>query len=251
MIMGQYYEIVNIDKREYLDPHTMGCGAKLMEWSYNRTEISLALMNLLADRWKGDRVYVVGDYAECDDKKEVWYNTLLGIEKELGFDDLKMAVVFQEYIHGKTSGVIFTADTISMEDSTVCINAAEGECAGFVSGKAKSQEYKVNKKTKEYTLENQNGNILKDVDVRSLLDLSLKIEKVMGYFQDIEWTICKDQIYILQSRNVIAIERLSYHAMGDANLHEPSRLANDTLSNSTFSTVSNINREVVLNFSPS
>lgn len=123
-------------------------------------------------------------------------------EKEIGFDSLKMAAVFQEYVPGRVSGVTFTADTIKMDSNIVSINAVEGECAGFVSGRAKSQIYKVNKTNKEYILENQNGNILEDAEVKKLLELSLKIEKTMGYFQDIEWTIYKDEIYVLQSRAI-------------------------------------------------
>lgn len=123
-------------------------------------------------------------------------------DNEISFDNLKMAVVLQEYISGKISGVTFTADTINMDSNFVHINAVNGECSNFVSGMAKSQNYKVNKTTKEYTLENQNGAILEEAKLKELLDISLNIEKTMGYFQDIEWTIYKDKIYILQTRPI-------------------------------------------------
>jgi len=67
---------------------------------------------------------------------------------------------------------------------------------------AKSQNYKVNKTTKQYTLENENGAILEEAKLKELLDISLNIEKTMGYFQDIEWTIYKDKIYVLQTRPI-------------------------------------------------
>ena len=83
--MGQYYKIVNVDKRELLDPY-FGC--KLMEWSYQGNHTINALINLLQDRWKGDRVYVVGDYAdmENDGTYACWQPTYKQIAVELGFD---------------------------------------------------------------------------------------------------------------------------------------------------------------------
>lgn len=35
-------------------PHDFDNGAKLMEWSYDRDDMVLALMNLLEEKWKGD-----------------------------------------------------------------------------------------------------------------------------------------------------------------------------------------------------
>lgn len=51
--MGQYYKVVNIDKKEYM--YAEG-GIKLMEWSYNRNPLVLNMIKKLANEWKGDRV---------------------------------------------------------------------------------------------------------------------------------------------------------------------------------------------------
>ena len=76
--MGQYYHIVNVDKKQIMVPHDFYNGLKLMEWAYSGNWLALALLNLLKSEWKGDRVYVVGDYAETSDKAdggdEVWYD---------------------------------------------------------------------------------------------------------------------------------------------------------------------------------
>ena len=80
--MGQYYMIVNLDKREFLNPHKLGSGLKLWEMA-NTCTIAPALLALLAcsngrgggdfeedpiiGRWVGDRVAVVGDYSEPGD----------------------------------------------------------------------------------------------------------------------------------------------------------------------------------------
>lgn len=85
--MGQYYLVVNVDKREFLHPHKLGDGLKLMEFGGQGDGTMLALALLLADgcgrgggdyhakkgtkpdldligRWKGDRIVIAGDYAD-------------------------------------------------------------------------------------------------------------------------------------------------------------------------------------------
>lgn len=93
--MGQYYKVVNADKKLYFTPWEVGGnGAKLMEWSYNRNEMVLALMNLLANEWKGDRVYVVGDYAEANNEKEPCYEAVKALEEEMGLPDGEISSVY-------------------------------------------------------------------------------------------------------------------------------------------------------------
>lgn len=82
--MGQYYVIANTDKKEFLCPYKFDNGAKLMEWSYIKNKMCKALFYLLNDRWKGDHVYVVGDYAAPDDPNEVWYSSLKKEMEKLG-----------------------------------------------------------------------------------------------------------------------------------------------------------------------
>jgi hypothetical protein len=75
--MGQYYKIVNLDKRQYLDPSRFGTGPKLRTIAYSSCGILSALTILLAKSdgtgggdipsegtglWAGDRVVIIGDY---------------------------------------------------------------------------------------------------------------------------------------------------------------------------------------------
>jgi len=79
--MGQYYIIVNLDKKEYLKPHEFGDGAKLLEFgsSGDGTMLGLAILlahgnnrgggdlrsdNPLIGSWSGDRIVITGDYAD-------------------------------------------------------------------------------------------------------------------------------------------------------------------------------------------
>ena len=83
--MGQYHYVVNLDKHEFLHPHALGCGLKLWEQMANHPGTATALIPLLAcsngrgggdlrdddsgmvGRWAGDRIAIVGDYAEDQD----------------------------------------------------------------------------------------------------------------------------------------------------------------------------------------
>lgn len=81
--MGQYHKLVNLDKKEYVHGHRIDNGLKLMEQCGFEKCTATALWLLLAcsngrgggdakahpmvGRWAGDRIIVVGDYAEEDD----------------------------------------------------------------------------------------------------------------------------------------------------------------------------------------
>ena len=77
--MGQYYILVNLTTGEYVHPHDVGDGAKLMEIAYSTHGLMTALTVLLASgngrgngdvntdhplvgRWAGHRVVLAGDY---------------------------------------------------------------------------------------------------------------------------------------------------------------------------------------------
>ncbi len=81
--MGQYYLIVNSDKKQYLYSHTFGDGLKLMEFGTSACGMLTGLAILLADgngrgggdlrsenpligSWAGDRIVIAGDYADGD-----------------------------------------------------------------------------------------------------------------------------------------------------------------------------------------
>lgn len=92
--MGQYHITVNLDKREFLMPHDLGDGLKLMEFGNSAGGVMTALAILLAvsngrgggdlhfdekspgytpeiaariGSWGGDRIAIVGDYQEEGD----------------------------------------------------------------------------------------------------------------------------------------------------------------------------------------
>ncbi len=77
--MGQYYNIFNLDKKEFLHSWTFNDGFKIMEFGHNKCGMMTALAYLLADgygsgsnedlrgsdligHWKNDRIVIQGDY---------------------------------------------------------------------------------------------------------------------------------------------------------------------------------------------
>tara|TARA_Y100001938_G_scaffold149253_1_gene235440 strand:- start:496 stop:972 length:477 start_codon:yes stop_codon:yes gene_type:complete len=96
--MGQYYKLCNIDKKEYLNPHTFGNGFKLMEFTSDGQGVLQGLSILLANgngrgggdfrheshligSWAGDRITIEGDYAD-DSLWEVMHPTRHGDDGE-------------------------------------------------------------------------------------------------------------------------------------------------------------------------
>ena len=90
--MGQYHYTVNLDKREFIHPHKLGDGLKLVEQcghapggtndalhlllacssgrgggDFESDNFNKATGEGFVGRWAGDRIAVVGDYAEDDD----------------------------------------------------------------------------------------------------------------------------------------------------------------------------------------
>lgn len=81
--MGQYHLVVNLTKKEFLHPHKLGVGFKLLEQLCMPVGTCQALLILTAcsnggaggdlepdpmiGRWAGDRIAVIGDYAKSDD----------------------------------------------------------------------------------------------------------------------------------------------------------------------------------------
>lgn len=77
--MGQYFKIVNLDKKEVIHPHRLSQGAKLWEIGASDTLsiLTLALRKSSEGgggdvqknfpsmgRWAGDRIVLIGDYDE-------------------------------------------------------------------------------------------------------------------------------------------------------------------------------------------
>lgn len=84
--MGQYYKIINVDKKEFIKCF------KLCESSYIGDEKINALMNRMTSDWKGDRIYVIGDYAynvlTDNETDNPCYKALKHLSEEFGTENI-------------------------------------------------------------------------------------------------------------------------------------------------------------------
>lgn len=123
--MGQYHIPVNLSKKEFINPHRLGDGLKLWEQGASQGGTLCALHALLAvsngrgggdyidghedfvGRWGGDRVAIIGDYAEANDleatdyAEEIYASTSYASYPE-DYEPLDLLVL------KKTSGVDWT-----------------------------------------------------------------------------------------------------------------------------------------------
>ena len=149
--MGQYWKPVNLDKREFIDPHQLGAGLKLWEQLANHPGTGAALIILTAamreqrgggdfdmtenwhgpertmgsgpgpmpevypqtakkviGRWAGDRIAIVGDYAEDSDlPPEFEASKIYDNCREGGtYTDITndVCAVIEHELHGKFQG---------------------------------------------------------------------------------------------------------------------------------------------------
>jgi phosphoenolpyruvate synthase/pyruvate phosphate dikinase len=119
-------------------------------------------------------------------------------------EDIKMAVILQEMILGEKSGVMFTHDPVTGNDSSLIINSVLGLGNKLVSGEADSDSYSIDKKSfkivNQKTIENNPH--LNSMLLENLSKTGIALEKFYHKTQDIEWTIKDKKIYILQSRPI-------------------------------------------------
>lgn len=135
-----------------------------------------------------------------------------------------MAVIIQEMIPAEVSGVVFTVHPSN--SNVLIIEASYGLGDMTVGGKVIPDDFIIDRKTMGI-LQKKAGNkgmmsvcqdgetkvievqkelaqrqALSDEKVKELAHLCLKVEESFGYPQDIEWCICQDKLWLLQSRSI-------------------------------------------------
>lgn len=132
------------------------------------------------------------------------------LDNEINLDDLKMAVVVQEMVDSKLSGICFTVNPLTGEDTHILVEVAPGLGENIVSGKVNPEQYEYDWYNEKYYYD-ENNKLLKKNTLKGLFNVALEIEKYYGYPCDIEFAIT-DKIYILQAR---AITKIKYSKIKD------------------------------------
>lgn len=153
--MGQYYYTVNIDKKQFIHPHKLGDGLKLMEFGCSGQGVMMCLAVLLADgngrgggdlgenadcpaeirnivgSWAGDRIVVAGDYADPGkygfdtDRAITNEDGEVSIEKELNLYGLACAE-FEDISH-QVLAAVYQDRWVLQEALETCAPKWKGE----------------------------------------------------------------------------------------------------------------------------
>ncbi|TFG34502.1 hypothetical protein EU527_02990 [Candidatus Thorarchaeota archaeon] len=175
--------------------------------------------------------------------KRVWQSTfspsaMIYLKtKGISLNQVRMAVVVQEMIPARISGVIFTANVVNNNAEEMLVNATWGWGEALVSGKVNPDTFVLKKNplsviqkhlgqkqltcvssriddnmhtVLEETPQSKRGVFtLEDHELFELAELCLNIESDMGKPQDIEWCITSDgKPVILQTRPITTLNVL-------------------------------------------
>ncbi len=151
------------------------------------------------------------------------------------FEHMKVliSVVVQKMVNSEKSGIMFSVNPSTNNESEIVIEAGWGLGEAVVSGSINPDLYVVDKDTmriKKKELKKQNWGlfrdpktgknikkeippdmeakqVISDPQILQLAELAKKIEEHYGKPQDVEWAIENNQIYIVQSRAVTTIHK--------------------------------------------
>src|SRR3989338_2612854 len=151
------------------------------------------------------------------------------------FDHMKvyLCVIVHRMINGDVSGVMFTANPTTNDESEIMIEASYGVGETIVSGSVNPDNYLVNKEdlfikeikihkkdfmitrddnngeNKKIQLDEQKANsqCLNERRIRELAEYGKKIESHYRKPMDIEWGIERNKLYILQARPITTLKK--------------------------------------------
>ena len=141
-------------------------------------------------------------------------------------DKISLAVVVQELIDADVSGIVFTADPVTGDDSMIEINAAWGLGEAVVGGQVTPDTISVERSSGRIMRtvintkmvmtglvdggvtslpvpeDRQNAPALSDSEVSRLIELAIMVEDLFKDPIDIEWCRRGDQLFVLQARPI-------------------------------------------------
>ena len=166
--------------------------------------------------------------------KEIWKSNfsdrVVTYLKQAGLDhQMGIAVVIQEMIDPEVSGIGFGINPNTGEESSKILTSVYGVGEGIVSGELNADTYTISGKKYEVELADKTHAAKKDASgktallpveddlrkkqslsdqhIQQLIDILDRLEKELGHPQDIEFAIQDDQLYLLQTRPITAINQ--------------------------------------------
>ncbi len=139
----------------------------------------------------------------------LWSDSALLYRREMDLNIYRssMGVVVQEMIHGDVSGVAFSRDPIDGGDKII-IEAVEGINQKLVDGEVEPCRWILNRGTSrvESAIKSRETSyILSKEDLETLASTLRELEEEFGFPIDLEWTLKKRSLYLLQVRPITSI----------------------------------------------
>ena len=127
-------------------------------------------------------------------------------EAGLGERPVVPAVIVQVMVEGETSGVAFSADPVSGRRAWAVVAAVKGRGNALVSGHVGGDTWRVDRAGVVVERPRPGSPAcLSDADVCRVADLARSAERHFGLPQDIEWTLARGALYLLQSRPITTL----------------------------------------------
>ena len=126
-------------------------------------------------------------------------------------EEISMCVIVQKMVDSDLSGVCFTVDPVSGEDTVMLIETADGLGENVVEGKTNPRQLRYDWYKDEIK---DNSTVLMSGDeVRKLAKVFLKIQLYFGYPCDIEFAVKDGELFVLQARMITKIGHSSLDRM--------------------------------------
>ena len=120
--------------------------------------------------------------------------------------DVVMAVIIQKMIRPRKSGVVFTVNPVTANRTEMIIEAASGTGEAVVSGREEVARYFFDKMSSTYKAEKADASLLDENELEAITAAACLAENYIGDGQDVEWAVEDNQIFVLQSRPITALE---------------------------------------------
>jgi pyruvate,water dikinase len=179
---------------------------------------------------------VEGDDNVVETVKKCWASLFearaIFYREEQHFDHFKVgiAVPVQQMIQSESSGIMFSIDPVTNDTNTIIIESIYGLGEYIVGGVVNPDHYEVDKNSLEIkskkiakqthkmtlSIEGTNADVpvgqqwqeqqkIADEHIRTLAQLSIKLEQHYGKPQDSEWAYQNGKVYIVQTRPITTI----------------------------------------------
>lgn len=121
-------------------------------------------------------------------------------------DDIAMAVIVQQMIDSKKSGVLFTVDPVHGRKDRIVVEAAFGLGENVVDGEHTPDHYALDRKGAIKRSNIVGIQVLDETELKRLAEMGRKLEEMHGCPQDIEWAFDgRGELFLLQSRPITTI----------------------------------------------